>query len=403
MERILLIKPHRIGDVLLTTPLIRGLREKYPRAYLAFVVDDICREAVETNPDLDEVFVVDRARFLLHHRVRTGDPFQVFNELSALVGKMQERQFNMVINLLYEPFGIALPYLLGAEDVRGPTLSEKGTLIIKDKWSRYLAALPRKRRQNKLNLVNIFLNIGDIPLREGKINLPVDGEARKFRDGFLEKWKIGPDDLVFGIQPGASMPSKCWSKERFAQVADNLMRKYGARVIIFGAREERKLVGEVAGLMKEKPVIAAGATNLARLAALLEKCRLLVSNDTATVHVAASVKTPVVGICHGAAYPVETGPYGQGHIALQANIPCVPCLKLRCCKERKCLDIITVEAVLEAVELQMRLSPAAPREREALYIKVRKILKDESFAGIQVYYSEMRKGALRFVPLPPGV
>jgi len=92
-----------------------------------------------------------------------------------------------------------------------------------------------------------------------------------------------------------------------------------------------------------------GKTHLLQLAALLERCHLLVSNDTGTMHVATGVNTPVVAI-FGSTNPITTGPWGDVHRIVRKDLSCSPCLKRICPIDHQCMDLITVEEVEEVVE-----------------------------------------------------
>ena len=92
----------------------------------------------------------------------------------------------------------------------------------------------------------------------------------------------------------------------------------------------------------------AGKTHLLQLAALLERCRLLVTNDTGTMHVATAVGCPVVAV-FGSTNPVTTGPWGEGHVVVKREVLCSPCLKRICPTDHQCMELITVEEVEAAI------------------------------------------------------
>lgn len=95
-----------------------------------------------------------------------------------------------------------------------------------------------------------------------------------------------------------------------------------------------------------------GKTNLIQLAALLEQCRLLLTNDTGTMHVATAVNIPVVAL-FGSTDPASTGPWGDGNVVIRKNVPCSPCMKRVCPTDHRCMELITVEEVEEAVNKKL--------------------------------------------------
>ncbi|HEX6938548.1 MAG TPA: glycosyltransferase family 9 protein [Longimicrobiales bacterium] len=171
---------------------------------------------------------------------------------------------------------------------------------------------------------------------------------------------------VIGIFPGGNASSRRWEPDRYAAVARRLAAG-GARVVVFGGPAERALAAEVAG---DVAVNMAGRTDLPLLAAGLEACDLLVTNDTGPLHLAAAVGTPTVSLW-GAGDPAVTGPLGAGHVVLRRpDLPCAPCVKNVCRRrgrgyvlpeaERECLRLIEVADVVAAA------SQSAHVERETL-------------------------------------
>jgi len=156
------------------------------------------------------------------------------------------------------------------------------------------------------------------------------------------------------MNPGATYGlGKCWYPERFGELGKRLFKKWKATVLLFGKEEERPIVNEILQHLKEGGIDLTGKTRLLQLAALLERCQLLVSNDTGTMHVATAVGTPVVAL-FGSTDPSITGPWGDGHVVIKKDVPCSPCLKRICPTDRRCMTLITVGEVEEVVERKLK-------------------------------------------------
>jgi heptosyltransferase-2 len=159
---------------------------------------------------------------------------------------------------------------------------------------------------------------------------------------------------LIGMNPGATYGlAKCWYPDRFGEMGKRLSEKWQARVLLFGKEEERPIVHEILKHMGMKGIDLTGKTGLLQLAALIERCTLLVTNDTGTMHVATAVGTPVVAI-FGSTPPLTTGPWGDGHVVVKRDVPCSPCWKRICPTDHQCMDLITVDEVEEAVDKQLR-------------------------------------------------
>ena len=193
-----------------------------------------------------------------------------------------------------------------------------------------------------------FLVSGEVPAATPAPRLVPDDEAR-------EAWARLSDGLprpLVGIFPGSNASSRRWAPARFAELAQRLAR-HGGTVVVFGGQQERAIAAEVAG---DWAFDASGRTDLPALAAGLAECRLVVSNDSGPLHVAAAVGTPTVSLW-GAGNPAVTGPVGASHeLVRHAELPCVPCVKNECPRSgsgyfladahRECLQLIHPSEVL---------------------------------------------------------
>ncbi|MGH9355152.1 MAG: lipopolysaccharide heptosyltransferase II [Terriglobia bacterium] len=175
----------------------------------------------------------------------------------------------------------------------------------------------------------------------------------------------GPRFLI-GIVPGASFgPAKCWPAERFAELADRLIEALNGDVLVFGSGAERALAGEVAQHMEHTPIVVAGETSLRQSMALMEHCRLVITNDSGAMHVASSLALPVVAV-FGSTDAIATGPFGPFSRTVQNPVACSPCGLRVCPIDFRCMEGLSVAAVYRAsLELVKQLGvtherPARP-------------------------------------------
>jgi heptosyltransferase-2 len=155
------------------------------------------------------------------------------------------------------------------------------------------------------------------------------------------------------MNPGATYGlAKCWYPDRFGELGRRLVRKRKSSILLFGREGERAISQSILRHFQGGGVDLTGKTSLLQLAALLERCRILVTNDTGTMHVATAVGTPVVAL-FGSTDPTTTGPWGDSHTVVKKDVPCSPCLKRICPGDHQCMDLITVNEVEEAVEKRL--------------------------------------------------
>jgi heptosyltransferase I len=159
---------------------------------------------------------------------------------------------------------------------------------------------------------------------------------------------------VVAVHPMALWPTKLWKSELFSELADRLTKELGLGVIFTGGEQDQTSVEEITARVSPSPVDFCGSLNLLELAALFNRCSLVISTDTGPMHLAAAMGTPVVAL-FGPTAPARTGPYGPGHVVLRTGVPCSPCFKKKCADPR-CMSEISVDLVLQAVEQLLKLS-----------------------------------------------
>jgi hypothetical protein len=234
-------------------------------------------------------------------------------------------------------------------------------------WANYFKNMSVNRMNSAFNLVDVYRRMGDVPAGSQRLLYEIPSSAHASVEHLLQEMAdqvagIGEAPLLTGFHPGASQGSRQWPASAFAKLGKALCVELGARIIVFGTEKEA-LPGEV--IVDEchgQAVSVMGKTSVAQLAALLQRCRLLVTNDTGTMHLACAVDTQVVALFMGPALFHQTGPYGEGHIVLQAGIPCAPCNYLLHCSHQVCKEHIRWDAVFRTVKWGLEGQPQTPPE-----------------------------------------
>ena len=152
-----------------------------------------------------------------------------------------------------------------------------------------------------------------------------------------------------GICPGAEYgPAKRWLSERFAEAAAKITAQSSAHWILFGTKNDAAIGEQIASAIGDHCVNRIGQTTLDQLIAELRQCRLLLTNDTGTMHLAALLGVPVVAI-FGSTEPRLTGPLGNGHIVLRHHVECSPCFLRECPIDFRCMKAVSADEVARAV------------------------------------------------------
>jgi len=163
----------------------------------------------------------------------------------------------------------------------------------------------------------------------------------------LRQWHINSRSLV-AMAPGARSHIKRWRADGFAAVADRLAADQQAAVVFTGEAEEQPVINDIIARMRTTPLSVVGQTTLPELGALLRRCAALLTNDSATLHLAGLVGTPTIAI-FGPTDPRKYGPRGPRDLVLQRQLDCVPCEAAQCRYQHECMRFLEPYEVYGAV------------------------------------------------------
>lgn len=353
VDNILVIQTSSIGDVVYTTPALRGLRERYPHSHISLLTSETPKEIILGNPNVNKVFSFPREQCLKDFREGKKNFTEIIAEIYRPIQRLQFSNFDLILNLSVTPMSAVLTHLIGGRNVWGLMVDEFGRpKLVGCVWSLYTFYIKANRVMqdlNRLDLMELHLRMADVNPSKRELLISIETEIKNRCLQILDDYGVKQGDLVIGLNPGAGFRSRCWLKERFAQLGDRLNEEYGAKIILFGGPKEEDLAKEIAEMMNQRPINLAGKTFLKELAAYLSRCDCLITNDTGAMHIAAAIGVPVIAICG----PTRVGPLGkEGHLLLQADLECIGCGTTSVCTKGDCMRAIPVEAVLEALRYQ---------------------------------------------------
>ncbi len=332
MNTILVIKLRYIGDVLLATPVLRALRERFPDVHLTMAVNRGTEDVLKWNPDLNEVLVVERSGLAGQAR---------------FLRAVRRRGFDCVVDLTDGDRSAVLARCTAAPVRIG--LNEE------HRWRGLLYTTVVRPGLETMHRVEHDLEavrpLG-IQLKAGPLILqtsPEDDEAaaRLLKEITGEGSSSSAKRLVM-LQPGARYWFKAWPPERFAELACRLAKKYDCRILIGGDAKERDLAESIRANARTAVVPLAGRLTLLQYAAVLKRCALFVGNDNGPMHMAAALGVPVVAL-FGPSNPVEWGPRGARTEVLYKGLDCRRCFHPTCTRgEESCMKQIPVDEVFAA-------------------------------------------------------
>lgn len=348
-----------IGDMIMTIPMIKLLRQKVPHAYIVFgVLPEGAKQLFEVCPYVNEVKKVETDGLIF--------PDLILKNARLLWEMIRRYRFDVCIptSVSYASFYMGIDNIVArfmrAKLRAGYLLPSSGALIWRLLGFSFL--LHRRMRVDPSKhhvLQNIELlrligleGDGEVP----ELELWTTEEDERRAELFLREQGIKPSDRLVGVHPGGNVwVMKRWPAAKFARLIDGIRAEFpGTKFLIFGGPEEEGLKRRVVG-MAGGDVIAVDAMPIRATVALIRRCNLFIANDSAPMHMAAAVKTPVIGI-FGPTNPKATGPFSPKSAVISLNLECQPCYNRvgflpnrRCTAEPryKCLTQLPVSTVLE--------------------------------------------------------
>jgi heptosyltransferase-2 len=349
-KRLLVIRLDRLGDVVLSTPVLGALRRRFPHAFIAMMVRSACREILDGHPSLNEVIAYDKegAHCSVAATIRFARSLRRYEFDTALVLHPSNRSH-------WIPWLAGIPVRIGYR--------RKSAWLLTHRLPHRKHEGDRHEAAYTLQMLEIF---GITPEGPPQPRIPVSAQAARRLERILAEGAVAPAERLVAIHPSASCVSKRWLPERFAQVADRLIVEHGVRICLVAGPAEAPHAQQVIRSMRQPALNLAGRLSVAELAALLQRCRLLISNDSGPVHVAAALGTPVVAIFgrnQRGLSPRRWGPLGAGHIVLHKEVGCVTCLAHHCDIDFLCLSSLEAEEVYQAASSILRQPQASVAEQ----------------------------------------
>lgn len=326
-NKILIIKPSSLGDVIHSLPFLYALKQTFPKASVHWVIARGLESLLAGHPLVDSLFIINKDLWKKISRIH-----KTFAELINLLTSLRAEKYDLVVDLqgLFRSGIIAAstrsPVILGFDEAR--------------EGSRFFYT-HRINGGYDIHAVDRYMKIAKfLGCNTDTIEFPLVSSENY---SLLKKHSLEPFKYAVFI-PGARWDTKRWPAERFGQVA----RALNYPVVVIGSRSDLNLAETIYHVSPDNVISLVGETTLPELVFVLSKARFVLTNDTGPMHIAAAVKRPVVAL-FGPTEARKTGPYGEGHIIVTSNSPCSPCFR-KTCAHTECMTDITPDQVINLVK-----------------------------------------------------
>ena len=363
-SRILLIKPSALGDVVHTIPVLVKLRARYPRARIDWLITPENAEVVRCHPALNNVVLFARRDFS-----KRGRRWRALMAFFDLLKQIRRAKYDLIVDMHGQVRSAFFALISGASVRIGFDRPVKRTLTVsaehdlknvpshgwrgarEGSWLAYTHRIPITTLD--VHAIDRYLWVGELlgfddDAPELTIHLPPEAIANVQR--LLEEHGVFADTPLVVLVPGTIWETKHWTIEGFAGVAREFLRD-GFAVALAGTKRDQQRCRQIAAAAPGACDLS-GRTTPAELAALIRRAEVAVTNDSGSMHVAASLDKPMVSV-FGPTNPVHIGPYERPESVVRVDLPCSPCNYRRlsqCPYGHACMKQVTSAMVVERVE-----------------------------------------------------
>lgn len=341
IRKILVIHTHGgLGDLLLSTPVFHSLKEEFPEAHLTVLVQNSFKDVVTGNPKIDRIIT-------MQPQWKKG--LSGFREMLTTVSR---EKYDMVMVLWSTSLEAHLMFLAGIP-IR---VGQAGRLLYSFLFTHQVTRRSDTGDEETHwveNQLDFIRSLGIEP-KNKSVFFHIPDDAFQYVDNLFKNEGITENDFLIGFHStkGLSVDPQRWPVDKFASFAESLGEHFGGKLVFTGTPGEKEIVDIIRSKVKIPSISVAGRTDIKQAAAVIKRCNLYVCPDSGPMHIAAAVKTPVVGI-YGLKedFPKRWAPYDCPHAIIRLeNIPCdKKCIKAEC-PSFSCYEAIPDEMVVKAAD-----------------------------------------------------
>ncbi len=319
-ERLLVIKPRAIGDVLLSTPVLKNLKSAYPGLQIDFLCERFASDVIRGNPSVHEVITFNKKN----------------DSTLSVIRQVRKRSYDIVIDLFANPRTAMITRWSGAKHRIGFPFRGR-------KYAYTILVPPRGGEVHNVDFNLDVLRYFNIPIIDSNPDFYLNETDRAAAQNWINVQGLTARTIV-GINPSGGWYTKKWNKEAYALLADRIAERENTAVLFFWGPGELQDVEVIRSTMKH-PSSIIPKTTLKEMGAFLDRCSYLVSNDSGPMHIAAALGVPTLGI-YGPTNPHLQGPYGaKNRWVRDESLDCLECNLTECLIGNVCMTGLSSETV----------------------------------------------------------
>ncbi|MBI5404069.1 MAG: glycosyltransferase family 9 protein [Ignavibacteriae bacterium] len=327
IKKVLVIKFGGIGDVLLSTPVLPNLKKYFPDAEIHFLTHSSCREIFIDNPYITR-----------YYTYNFGEP-----DSKRLLKSMREKEFDLIIDLYGNPRSASITFFSKAKYRVGYNFRNR-------KYAYNIIVEAKNNNEHNVEFNLDSLREMEIPIESKELSFYINDSHKHFADDFINSNNIGKKD-IFGIVISGGWETKKYKAKDYTELIKKIKEKFDVNfLLIWGVEKERKECEEIKNGTGDY-VFISPQTALKYSYALMEKCKLLIGNDSGLLHLSVASGVPVLGI-YGPTNPVSQGPFGEKNLYVRhEKLDCLNCNLLECKIGNICMTELPKELIVKKIEI----------------------------------------------------
>lgn len=324
INKILLIKPRGIGDIVLSTIILDDLRKTFPSAEIHYLTETFAKDALANNPFVAKVHTMHKTEFV----------FKVAHRL-------RKEKFDMIIDLWSNPRSAQIAFLTHAKHRVG--FSYRGR-----KYAYNILGTSGKGEHHSAEHNLELLKALDIGVTSKRVHFYTSSEDDTWAKQFIES-NLPSNKKIIGIIPSGGWPSKRCEASKWVEICNAIKQKFDATFLILWGPGDESDANFINNNLKEDAVIIP-EIKIGKLSSLIKKCNLVIANDSGPMHISAALGVPTLGI-FGPTNPKAHGPYSpNSDYVIKEDLHCIICNKLECPYNHECMRELAVEEVIKKVQ-----------------------------------------------------
>lgn len=329
IKKILCIKPRGIGDIILSTVVLENLKDAFPQSEIHYLTEKFAKRAVENNQFVSKILTFDKKDFVL-----------------SIVRKVRKENYDLVLDLWSNPKTAQITFLSGAKYKVG---YEKRGRKYAYNFTGKNGTMGRHAAEDNL----VLLNALNIPISTKKIIYQTTVEEKEFAQKYLDQAIQEKEKKLVGIIPSGGWESKRCEPVKWIEICNEIQKNYQVQFIILWGPGDEKDAMEISKVLLPSPVLAP-KSSFGELSALIEKCDLIIANDSGPMHVAAALGKPTLGI-FGPTDPEAHRPFADNSsFVSHSDLHCIICTKLICPYNHECMLELPIEKVIFEISKLMK-------------------------------------------------